>query len=283
MDPNLFAYYRFLVIDNGGIAFILGLYVIFGLFEIVFPAEPRQTLSGKLINILVTGIFILGGGFITRHALLALSVGRPPHPDRGILFTATLVIGFGFVQDLLFYVYHRAQHKIGFLWPLHELHHTDQALNTTTSFRTHWLESPLQSILLTVPAGLLIGFDTRAALILPVFYTLWLLFAHANLRIDMGFLTPIVCGPQLHRIHHSNLTEHHNKNFAQFFPCIDILFGTYYRPARNEFPTTGIPKRKKPATLGEITLGPLQAWPALLGGSDSGHSGERPARKKRRP
>jgi len=33
----------------------------------------------------------------------------------------------------------------------------------------------------------------------------------------------------------------YDKNFAAFFPVIDILFGTYYRPRRDEYPRTGIP------------------------------------------
>lgn len=278
MDPQLFHYYQLLVIDNGGIAFILCLYVLYGLLEMIFPAETNQRMPGRLVNVVVSGLFILGGGFLTKVVLTAMSVGRPPAPDRGILVTIALVIGFGFAQDFLFYWYHRAQHRIGVLWPLHELHHTDQALNATTSFRTIWLESPIQAALLSVPAGLIIGFDRRSALILPVLYTVWLLFAHANLRINMGFLTPWICGPQLHRIHHSNLAEHHNKNFAQFFPCIDVLFGTYYRPRRNEFPTTGIPQRKEPATLSELTIGPFQPWVASL----TGHSPARPETPARR-
>jgi sterol desaturase/sphingolipid hydroxylase (fatty acid hydroxylase superfamily) len=65
-------------------------------------------------------------------------------------------------------------------------------------------------------------------------------FNHANIRLRLGPLTPILCGPQYHRIHHSRLPEHQDKNFAALFPVIDMMFGTYHRPSRDEFPPTGL-------------------------------------------
>jgi hypothetical protein len=35
------------------------------------------------------------------------------------------------------------------------------------------------------------------------------------------------------------------KNFVAFFPIWDILFGTYYHPARDEFPPTGVEGEKE--------------------------------------
>ena len=50
---------------------------------------------------------------------------------------------------------------------------------------------------------------------------------------------PFFVGPQYHRMHHSLQTQHLDKNFALFFPLRDIFFGTYYRPKKGEFPSTG--------------------------------------------
>jgi sterol desaturase/sphingolipid hydroxylase (fatty acid hydroxylase superfamily) len=118
----------------------------------------------------------------------------------------------------------------------------------------------VQRLIVGIPAHWLIGLDLRALLMLPAVYTGWLMFTHSNWKLSLGPLTPVFCGPQLHRTHHSNLPEHHNKNFAQNFPIIDILFGTYYGPRRDEFPTTGVGQRTAQASIGEITLSPFQAW-----------------------
>jgi sterol desaturase/sphingolipid hydroxylase (fatty acid hydroxylase superfamily) len=39
----------------------------------------------------------------------------------------------------------------------------------------------------------------------------------------------VVYPPTGHRVHHSALPEHRDKNFAGIFPIWDHLFGTYYQ------------------------------------------------------
>ena len=90
-------------------------------------------------------------------------------------------------------------------------------------------------------------------------FKLWGFFIHANVRLELGPLTPIISGPQLHRIHHSALAEHRDKNFATFFPFIDILFGTYYGPGKGEHPPTGLHDGEEESFLREATVGPLIA------------------------
>jgi hypothetical protein len=34
--------------------------------------------------------------------------------------------------------------------------------------------------------------------------------------------------------------RHQNKNFTTYFPIFDLLFGSYYRPSSEEYPTTGV-------------------------------------------
>jgi sterol desaturase/sphingolipid hydroxylase (fatty acid hydroxylase superfamily) len=59
--------------------------------------------------------------------------------------------------------------------------------------------------------------------------------------VAFGAATPLLAGPQWHRIHHSTQPEHANRNFAAFFPFLDTLFGTYYAPRAGEYPPTGRP------------------------------------------
>jgi sterol desaturase/sphingolipid hydroxylase (fatty acid hydroxylase superfamily) len=126
--------------------------------------------------------------------------------------------------------------------------------------RTYWLDRPIQTFIIGLPISYVVGIDERAAIMLPFVLTSWLFFTHANLRLRLGILTPVICGPQLHRIHHSIMPEHLNKNLAQFFPVLDILFGTYYAPARNEFPSTGTPGLASDASLGQVLGKPIKVW-----------------------
>lgn len=239
---------------------IVGLYFALGLFEIFFPAEIGQKPAGRFRNALFTSILIATGAVFLAVVIPLIPLRIQTLPDRGLGFSLLIVFAYLFLTDLLFYWYHRAQHRFRWFWPIHELHHSDAELNATTSMRSYWLERPLQATFIALPLSYTIGADVTASLILPFLFTGWLFFTHANWKLNLGFLTPFVTGPQMHRIHHSNQPQHQNKNFAQFFPFIDILFGTYYRPAKDEYPTTGTPELASDASIQTVLSKPFRIW-----------------------
>jgi sterol desaturase/sphingolipid hydroxylase (fatty acid hydroxylase superfamily) len=155
-----------------------------------------------------------------------------------------LLIVFAFVpllvSDFFYYWFHRLQHANRWLWEQHKLHHTDEAVNVTTSLRHHWLEDGLRGIFIALPMGMLLKIAPVEAGIVTMFTSQWGYLIHANIRLPLGPLSGVFLGPQAHRIHHSLEREHLNKNFAAFFPIWDILFGTFHRPRRGEFPDTGV-------------------------------------------
>jgi len=146
---------------------------------------------------------------------------------------------FLLLVDFFYYWFHRLQHT-GILWPQHRLHHSDACLNVLTTHRHNWLEESARLCFMLLPMQLI--FDIKPVHIgfMGTVITLWVYLLHANLRFSFGPFTPIIAGPQYHRIHHSIESAHHNKNFATYFPVWDIVFGTYYRPKRGEFPETGV-------------------------------------------
>ena len=48
--------------------------------------------------------------------------------------------------------------------------------------------------------------------------SMWSYFVHANVRIGFGKLWWLLSSPQYHRIHHSILPRHRNKNFLAVAP-----------------------------------------------------------------
>lgn len=58
----------------------------------------------------------------------------------------------------------------------------------------------------------------------------------------------------------SRLPQYRDRNFAAFFPLWDVLFGTYFAPARDEFPPTGVDGEKEFRSLGEATILPFREW-----------------------
>ena len=248
---------------------IVSLYLIFGLFELQFGAEKNQSLQNRLLNIFYAAVLFISGLVFLGFINFIIPFRPRQLTDKGIGFSVLMALLYIFLTDFIFYWYHRAQHRFKYLWIIHELHHSDTELNVTTSMRTYWLERPIQALLITIPITYLVGLDSRGIKIFPILLTAWLFFTHANLKIRLGFLTRIICGPQLHRIHHSNLAEHQGKNLAQFFPIFDILFGTYYHPGYNEFPTTGLMERNADNSIPAVMIKPFMVWFNFFSGKKS--------------
>jgi sterol desaturase/sphingolipid hydroxylase (fatty acid hydroxylase superfamily) len=91
------------------------------------------------------------------------------------------------------------------------------------------------------------------------------LFYHSAIRVRLPWFDRIFVTPQVHRIHHSTDPEHYNRNFADALPIFDILFGTYHRPSKEEFPETGLgPAFPEPRSVWSAQLGPVWAVAKML-------------------
>jgi sterol desaturase/sphingolipid hydroxylase (fatty acid hydroxylase superfamily) len=200
-------------------------------------------------------------------------------PDQG-----WAVFGSGMIlmltSDLIFYWVHRAQHRYAVLWAMHSFHHSDDDLNATAAYRHYWLDKPFWALIGYLPLGLFFHIAPSVAAVYGLIFTFFAIFPHMNVRLELGPLTRIFTGPQVHRIHHSVYRDHYNTNFAGAFPVWDLLFGTYHAPKRGEFPPTGVPTLPgRPGPL-EVVLWPLLRLgrlSALSSGTLSEHpGGQRP-------
>ncbi len=258
------AYYFSSYLDLMGTVALLSVF-FFGL-EALAPAEQRQPLRKRFFNLAYYPVILVPmlalnsvigpvysrllqittGGFLPR-------VLSAPRSFTGQLLFALL---FAFTWDFWQYWVHRWQHAWPILWETHKFHHSEIALNSTAQARHH-LSHHLLVLLLYAPVVLIFGTLSPPVVASFVMFRVWGFVNHANLRLHLGPLTPIIAGPQWHRIHHSINEKHHDKNFATFFPFIDILFGTYYHPEREEYPATGLGEEKSVGNLRDATFEPL--------------------------
>lgn len=260
------------------ISTILITYGAWSIAERVYPAERGQPLSLAIFNlwaglvyILLTRIGAFVGGSIAAFIIAQLWGGPLISWDLqaaaasvpGWLVYAALV-PLAFLPlltfDFFYYWFHRFQHEWPWLWHVHKLHHTDMALNVTTSSRHHWLEDFFRAILIVVPMTLLLQLKPAEAGFLTVIIGQWGSFIHSNIRLRMGPLTAMFGGPQYHRIHHSIERAHWNKNYAAFFPVWDQVFGTQHRPGPQEWPKTGIKGESSTPPASELIAGPFIGW-----------------------
>jgi sterol desaturase/sphingolipid hydroxylase (fatty acid hydroxylase superfamily) len=191
-------------------AVALSLVIIHG-FEFVFPAERGQSYRSIGFNAFATGSYLaltpiarfLPGYVVVSAAQAAhgpwLALDLPSIlPDSGWLRIALLSL-FGFlplfVFDFFYYWYHRLQHANAWLWEQHKLHHTDEAVNVTTSLRHHWTEEGLRAIFIAVPMGILFKITPVEAGIVTMFTSQWGYLTHANVRLSLGPLSVLLAGP----------------------------------------------------------------------------------------
>jgi sterol desaturase/sphingolipid hydroxylase (fatty acid hydroxylase superfamily) len=149
------------------------------------------------------------------------------------------LLGLVVCLDLYRYGSHRLYHTVPFLWELHSFHHSAEAMTLVTGARHHWIQRvmesacfPIFSIVFNAPGGLLT--------VVGIIFFLPDGCAHLNVRLPLGRAITWVNSPQWHRIHHSVLPEHQNKNFASLLPLWDIVFETAWIPREDEYPATGL-------------------------------------------
>lgn len=135
--------------------------------------------------------------------------------------------------DLADYFYHRAQHRFGWWWQLHAVHHSQRQLTVWSDDRNHLLDDALHDAVFVLLA-MAVGVPPGQFIALVALTQLLQSLAHANLRLDFGPLRGLLVSPRFHRLHHAIGLGHESAgagslgghNFAVLFPVWDVLFGT---------------------------------------------------------
>jgi sterol desaturase/sphingolipid hydroxylase (fatty acid hydroxylase superfamily) len=254
---------------------VLGILVFFSVLERFFPAGPQKSFKGWLFNYIHIGLpdhaaSIIWGAFAgTTAAALGNHFGlgwidlRFQTGNRVQYWILTVLLST-LIFDFFYYWFHRFLHENRFLWHVHKLHHMDEQLSATTTGRGHWLEDLGRVPMIAIPTAIVFKLNPDVGGIIGYTVTVWSVFFHSNLRIHLGRAGMFFNGPQGHRIHHSRLHQHHDKNYAAYFPIWDAIFGTYHHPARDEFPPTGVHDEPDVTSFSEALILPFRAWRNML-------------------
>ena len=156
------------------------------------------------------------------------------------------------VRDLGEYLFHRAQHRVPWLWAMHSLHHSDPDMNALTTQRHFWGDQLVKQVTVW-SAALMVITPTPAMVGVFGLISLWNLVVHANLPLDFGRWSWVLNAPGYHRRHHSRLPEHYDSNFAALLPIFDVIGGSYHRG--DGFPPTGL--AHQPESLADLAIWPL--------------------------
>jgi sterol desaturase/sphingolipid hydroxylase (fatty acid hydroxylase superfamily) len=216
---------------------------VFNVVYMIAAAFIQGAISPLVLAATAAAVSALGGGLLV---LPAAGLGLVP---AALAYVVTV--------DLFEYLFHRTQHAVPALWAMHSLHHSDPAMNVSTTSRHFWLEQAIKSVTIYLAVSLIFAASPLIIFIYGV-VSYYNFFPHMNLRVGFGRFV-LLNSPQNHRIHHSSQPLHRDKNFAGLFPIFDVMGGTQYQPAADEYPATGLDDGDRPVSLTEAVAWPLRA------------------------
>jgi sterol desaturase/sphingolipid hydroxylase (fatty acid hydroxylase superfamily) len=235
MDLYTIAVYLYTLAVYTGLSFLF-LVVVFRPMEMVFPAKRGQRFfrpAWFTDLCFFLGQYLLWGGIVLwvltqfNHWLngivplfgFRLAVASQPWWLQAIEVVA--------LSDFFIYWGHRLQHRVGFLWRFHAVHHSAEHLDWLAAHREHPLDTIYTVGLINLPAFLL-GFPLETIIAFIAFRGLWAIYIHSNVRLTIGPLRWFIGAPELHHWHHDR--DRDAGNYANLSPLMDILFGTYRCP-----------------------------------------------------
>jgi sterol desaturase/sphingolipid hydroxylase (fatty acid hydroxylase superfamily) len=145
------------------------------------------------------------------------------------------------VLDFGEYWRHRFQHRFGWWWALHSVHHAQRQMTFWTDDRNHILDEAIGAVWFGGIA-VLIGVPPEQFPLVLLVLRLAESLSHANVRLSFGRVGErLIVSPRFHRLHHGVLSiGQQGKNYGVLLPVWDWMFGTADFD-RSRYPETGDP------------------------------------------
>jgi sterol desaturase/sphingolipid hydroxylase (fatty acid hydroxylase superfamily) len=193
-------------------------------------------------NVFFNAALVFGLAWLQAHGIGLLAIW-PLHPIvGGAVVVATL--------DFSFYVAHVAMHAIPSFWRCHRVHHSDPAVDVTTTIRQHPGESVIRYAFMAAFA-IPLGAGPGAFAVYRAWSALNGLLEHANVCIPLWLdhlLSLVTTWPNMHKLHHSRRPEETNTNYGNIVSLWDRLFRTFTPSRRGANVVYGLDGFDDPAT-----------------------------------
>jgi sterol desaturase/sphingolipid hydroxylase (fatty acid hydroxylase superfamily) len=248
---------------------LVGLVVLTGICERIWPAEPRPVLArghvqdacflalhAIVVIPLMTLLSVGAATLLSQHAQW-IELQPAQHWPGWIVIPVTIV-----AMDAANWLAHYADHRFSALWRFHALHHSQEELSVLTSFRAHPLMHTTGFLLASIPVVVLMP----AHPIDPVLITAYVCVGtlqHANLRWRFGPLGRVIVSPAYHRLHHA--TDIQDMNLGVVLTIWDVLAGRARFPPRAHLVSrTGLDGRPVPVEQDGLTATSLRLMAGQL-------------------
>ncbi len=155
-----------------------------------------------------------------RYRLFSLHEGAAGGAERVLAW----VLGFLLV-DLCYYAWHRASHRVNFIWATHVPHHQSEDYNLAVALRQAML-SAVTNVPFYLPLAL-IGISPYIFGTCIALNTVLQFWVHTELVGKLGPLEWVLNTPAHHRVHHAVNPRYLDRNYAGVFIIWDRLFWTF--------------------------------------------------------
>lgn len=128
--------------------------------------------------------------------------------------------------EFLYYWFHRASHRVRWLWATHAVHHSATHFNLSAAIRLGWTGTISGAFVFFLPLAL-IGFHPAAIALVIGLGLLYQFFLHTALSVSLGPLEWVLNTPRHHRVHHASNDACLDRNYGSVLIVFDRLFGTF--------------------------------------------------------
>jgi len=145
------------------------------------------------------------------------------------------------LDDMRYYWWHRASHRVRWLWADHVNHHSSQHYNLSTALRQPWFGVLALPGLLFLTPLILIGFPLEMILFVHGINLVYQFWIHTE-AVDRfpRWVEAVMNTPSHHRVHHATNARYLDANYAGVFIVWDRMFGSFVEEAKDDAPRYGI-------------------------------------------
>jgi len=141
-----------------------------------------------------------------------------------------------FIDDLVYYVFHRVSHESRLFWNFHVVHHSSEQYNLSVAVRQSWFSGILHWMFYA--PIMLLGFAPWMFFLMHGLNLVYQFWIHTKLIDKLGPLEWVLNTPSHHRVHHGVNEPYLDRNYAGVLIIWDRLFGSFIE--ETETPRYGI-------------------------------------------
>jgi sterol desaturase/sphingolipid hydroxylase (fatty acid hydroxylase superfamily) len=249
---------------NGRMGVLFGIALVFILAEYLYASLNERDESHDLKET-AASIGVAVGDLASR--VLGSAIAAVPflwfyelrHMSWDLSSPWTWVVLFLGVE-FCYYWFHRASHRVRWLWATHAVHHSATYFNLSAAIRLGWTGQLTGAFIFFLPLAWL-GFHPLAIGAVLAAGLLYQFFLHTALPVSLGPLEWVLNTPNHHRVHHASNDGCLDKNYGNTLIIFDRMFGTFATAPQDEPLRFGLKGREPSLNPIRIALG---EWGYLL-------------------